>query len=141
MNKEVVTSLTDEELADMISLAENAFGVFPGSVEAEVTYDITGSVTLTTNDDYSEEEMISALQESIADVLNVHASDVIVEIDPETGIATYTISSATAEEALVLQSVLQEESTNDAISMGVSETIPAVQDVTFTTRKYTVFDL
>ena len=57
-----------------------------------------------------------------------------VVIDPETGVATYTISSASAEDATALQDALQETSTNDAITSGVSTTLPSVTDVTLNTK-------
>ena len=132
MVKTVTSTLTEDEIADLISSAEESFGVYPGKVEAEVSYEITGQVALTTDGiDISEEELITALQESIAETLDVHPSDVKILIDPETNVATYTISSSTSEEAQNLQQMLQEESTNDAIGSDVSERIPSVTGVTY----------
>ena len=135
MNTIVTASLSDEEIADIISTAEEAFGVFPGSVEAEVSYDITGTIPLSTDGEYVEEELISALQSSLADTLNIHPSDVVVEIDPDTGVATYTISSSSADDANVLQEVLQLPSTSDEISSQVSNVLPEVLNV----NKFLVF--
>ena len=36
MQKVVTTSLTDDEINDIVTLAEDEFGVFPGNVEAEI---------------------------------------------------------------------------------------------------------
>ena len=106
-------SLTDSEIAEIVTLAEDTFGVYPGNVNADVHYEITGSVKISTDgSDISDEELISALQSSIADALNVHSSDVEVVIDPDTGLATYTVSSATAEAAEDLQKALQTSATN-----------------------------
>jgi hypothetical protein len=101
MQKNVIEELTADEVEDIISSAESDFGLFPGTVAAKVAYDITGTVDLDYSDsaDHSEEEMISALQHSIADALNIHISDVEVIFDPESGQATYTISSNSVEEA------------------------------------------
>ena len=75
-------SLSEEEIATIVSDAENTFGVYPGDVEVEVTYDVTGSVTLVTDgSEIPEEELASTLQQSIASTLNVHPSDVSVVID------------------------------------------------------------
>ena len=130
MSKPVTSSLTDDEVADIITLAENTFGVYPGNVEAEVSYEITGTVNADFDgSDYSEEELIVAVQNSIADALSIHSSDVEVSID-KTGEIMYTISSATAEDATALQDVLQEQSTSQAITAAVSDVIPAVTKVT-----------
>ena len=130
MQKSVTATLTEDEIAEIVSLAENEFGVFPGNVESDVSYDITGTVDLTFDGDYAEDEVISALQTSISNVLNVHESDVEVTIDPETGVATYTVSSNTAEEATALQELLQTSTTNEAIESAVANTLPTVTDVT-----------
>ena len=144
MQKSVTSTLTDDEIAEIVTLAENEFGVFPGNVEADISYEITGSVDLTFDGDYDEEEVISTLQQSIASALNVHESDVEVTIDPDSGVATYTVSSATVEDALTLQDLLQETDTNDVISNAVSEVIPEVSSVTFASlfeKNFTETDL
>ena len=82
----------------------------------------------TLNMEVSEEELTSTLQASIAASLNVHPSDVSVDIDAD-GVATYTISSATAEEADALQEVLQDASTNQAILNEASNAIPTISTV------------
>lgn len=135
MNTIVTASLTDEELADIINAAEEAFGVFPGSVEADVSYDITGSIPFPSDGEYVEEELIAALQSSLATTLNIHVSDVIVDMDPETGVAIYTISSNSADGANDLQEVLQLASTSDQISSLVSSVLPEVSNV-----NYFIFD-
>ena len=107
MTKPVTSTLTDSEIAELVSMAEESFGVYPGTVEAELTYDITGIVTFETDEsELEEEELISALQKSIADTLSIHPSDVMVTIDPESGVATYEINSENVEDAMVLQDLL-----------------------------------
>jgi phenylpyruvate tautomerase PptA (4-oxalocrotonate tautomerase family) len=130
LNKMVSSSLSDEEIATIVTDVENTFGVYPGDVEVEVTYDVMGSVTLVTDgSEIPEEELASTLQQSIASTLNVHPSDVSIVVDSETGVATYTISSPTAEEASNLQEVLQDTETNNAIASVVTEEIPAITGV------------
>ena len=129
MNTVVTASVSDEELADIINTAEEAFGVFPGSVEIDVSYDITGSIPISTDAEYVEEELISALQSSIANNLNIHPSDVAVVIDPDTDVATYIIRSSSADDANELQEVLQLPSTSDEISSQVSSVLPEVSTV------------
>ena len=64
LNKLVASSLTDDEIQDLITSAENSFGVQPGNVNADVSYDITGTITITADDgsSYSTEELADALQ-------------------------------------------------------------------------------
>ena len=141
MNTAVTESLSNEVVADIIKSAEETFGVFPGSVEAEITYDITGSVVMTIDGDYSEEELTSALQNSIADALNIHPSDVDVIIDSETGAVIYTINSATAEDAENLQDDLQLASVNEDISSNIFSILPEISNVTFFNAKDTILFL
>ena len=76
LNKQVTSSMTDDEIADIVSQAETTFGVYPGDVIADVSYEITGTVTLDADGtDYTDEELVSALQKSIAEALNVHESE------------------------------------------------------------------
>ena len=72
LQKPVIATLTDDDVAEIIALAENEFGIFPGNVEAEVAYDISGTVDVVFYGDYTDEELTSALQSSIANTLNVH---------------------------------------------------------------------
>ena len=108
MQQPVITSLTEDEISEIISSAEDVFGVYPGNVVAEVTYNITGTFSLDANEDeVSDEELISALKDSLAETLNIHPSDVEVSIDAVSGSATYTISSNSVDEANALQEALQ----------------------------------
>lgn len=127
MNQEVIASLTHEEIANIITSAEDTFGVYPDNVKAEVSYEITGAVSFEADEtEINNQEIIALLQESIADTLNVHSSDVDITIDPETGVATYTIVSSSAEDALELQGLLYEESINEAISNSMPNAISNV---------------
>lgn len=130
MTKEVTESLNSGDIADIVTQAENSFGVQPGNVQADVTYDITGTVEIDFDDsEYSQEELTNAVQSSIANALGVHTSDIEVSIDSKTGEVTYTISSPTVEDAEVLQEALQTLSTNQEISGAISDAIPAVTKV------------
>ena len=53
LNRIVTESLSDNEISDLVALAEDTFGVNPGNVEAEVSYEITGTVTVATDTDVS----------------------------------------------------------------------------------------
>ena len=129
MNAEVTSSLSEDEILEIVSQVEGAFDVYPGSVVSDISYEIYGSVQLTFDDVYDEETLVENLEESIAEVLGVHASDVGVSFDRDTGIASYTISSETAEDATTLQSILKSSETTDSIATSISSAIPAVDTV------------
>lgn len=125
MQQLVTEMLTDEEIDDIVTSAENSFGLFPENLAAEVSYDITGTIDITVNEDISDEDLIATLQDSISKSLNVHPSDVSVDIDAE-GVVGYTISSPTVEEATTIHDVLQEDSTIQTILDEASSTIPTI---------------
>ena len=128
MNQLVAQSLTDDEIDEMVTLAENTFGLLPGNVEASVNYDIIGTITVTSDSELSNDELASSLKTSSADALNIHPRDVAIEID-ENGVATYTISSESAEDASDLQTSLRDDVTTDALITSLSTRIPSITDV------------
>ena len=131
MNTMVTSPLTEEELASVVTNAESSFDVHPGSVEADVSYDISGTVAMKTDgSDFSDEELTSALQNSIADALNVHPSDVDIVVNPKSGVVAYTISSANIEDAITLQDALQSGTASAVITEAVSNSIPSISNVT-----------
>ena len=131
LKKEVTSSLTASEIDAIVKTTEEAFDIFPGNVEASVTYEITGTVAIAVDGDYNAEELVEALKASIASSLNIHASDVSVSIDPDSGIVSYEISSATAEQASQLQNLLQTQGVNNAISANVANAVAGVTGVAF----------
>jgi hypothetical protein len=77
----------------------------------------------------SEEELVSALENSIATILELHPSDISVLVDSETGFAMYTISSANAEDASELQESLQDNIIVDAFGSMLSNQLPVITNV------------
>jgi hypothetical protein len=128
MQQLVTATLTDEDVSELVATVENTFGLFPDNVQAEIQYDIIGTIEIVADEEVSNEELASTLQDSIAASLNVHPSDVDINIDAD-GVVTYTISSATAEEASALQELLQDVSTNQAILDEASHTIPTISTI------------
>merc|ERR1712026_484760 len=100
MTQLVTESLTESEIAEIVASAEETFGVYPGNVDAVVTYKTHGEIDLEIEGDLSpeeEKELIASLEESLADTLGIHTSDVVVTRE-EDGTFKYTISTPTAEE-------------------------------------------
>ena len=58
----------------------------------------------------SEEDVVNALVESIAETLGVHPSTIAVEYDPNTGEVVYTITSEDAETLADIASVIEKDS-------------------------------
>ena len=136
MSAEVSRSLNEEELGDIVNAAENAFGVNPGKVIADVSYTSSGSLTLTFDDDDSATidvgVIISALEESIAAALGIHSSEVdVTSFDEDTGVAAYTIQSETAEEAGELRDAMLLSETEDIILSSISESVTSLSSVSF----------
>ena len=129
LSKQVTASLTEEEVSAIVESAEEEFGLFPDNVDAVVTYSVTGTVDVSFEGDYDEQELVEALQESLATSLGVHESDVIVSVDPETGVISYVVTSETAEAAVALQDVLQTSEVNEAVLVGLSSALPNVSEV------------
>jgi len=130
MNAIVTETLSEDDITNIISNAEATFDVYPGSVDVEVSYDITGSVAISFNDNYDDSQLVDALEESIANVLNIHPSDIVVtSYDIESGVATYLVSSETAEAAKLLSNALQSSETSDAIVALLSSSVESVETV------------
>ena len=129
LSKQVTASLTEEEVSAIVQNAEETFGLFPDNVEAVVTYSVSGTVDVSLEGDYDEQELVEALQESLAISLGVHESDVTVSVDPDTGVISYVVTSPTAEAAAALQDVLQTSEVNDAVLSGLSSALPNVSEV------------
>merc|ERR1711972_1303923 len=81
----------------------------------------------------SAKEVEEALVDSISEALGVHPSAVEVEYDPETGVATYTITSEDAETLSDVISAIEAEEFDDDVNanlvdvidgMSISEIVP-----------------
>ena len=57
----------------------------------------------------TEDEVVSSIEETLSEELDVHPSDIEVSYDPETGIVAYTITSDDAESLTDVIDTMQEE--------------------------------
>ena len=110
-------------------------------VTATVVYSSSGTLTMTIPDGISEADIIETVTESLVDALGIHASDVAVEVDMETGDVIFVVSSATYDEATELSYYLGDEDSiisaieagvpsSSVIDYSVSEEIEAVVELT-----------
>ena len=87
--------LNATQLEGLESQLAEGYGVNPDDVVIEATYTVAGSLQLDSlPDDLREDELEEALEQSIADALGVHSKDVDVNVDPETGEVTYTVTTS-----------------------------------------------
>ena len=134
MMTEVTSTLTEDDIAVIVSTTESVFEVYPENVEVEVSYDVYGTVTLAFSDvDYSGEDVISAVESAIASTLGIHSSDVeITSYDSATGVAAYSVGSDSVEAAQEIQSLLQTTDVSKSMENEISTTIPGIKSVNTT---------
>ena len=127
MEKYVTESLTNNEVDDIVKQAEDTFGVQPGNVIPVVKYDISGSVIVDVS--ASPDQVESVVQNAVAEALNIHPGDIEVTYDPETGVASYVVTSGTAEDASSLQDIILETVTQEDIVEAVEAVFPESSNV------------
>ena len=102
LTRPVTESISDEEISNIQSEVANTYGVDAEDINVEVVYQTTGSIELDVSDTtLTDEELAEAFEEEIASLLGIHEGDVEVTITD--GVATYTITSDSAENAEDLQ--------------------------------------
>ena len=82
-------------------------------------------------DDLTEEEVISTIEEALAEELNVHPSDIEVSYDTETGIVTYTITSDDAESLNDVIADMQEDGFEESLSVTEGLTVDSYEAPTY----------
>merc|ERR1711925_31312 len=101
----------------MIEEVAKIYGVDSSSdVQAEVEYEVSGTLDVKFPSDVSDEEKIDALTEALSTSLGVHPKDIEITIDEETGEISYTISSDDLPKAEQLQWSLNIDDTLSEIS-------------------------
>ena len=89
----VVEDLSPNEVEELTNLAVDAFNVALEDVTTDVTYTTSGSMTLLIPDDISEDEIVNAIESSLAEALGVHPHQIAVDVNMETGEVEYTVTS------------------------------------------------
>ena len=117
MSGVVSDELTTAEISSLVSDLAAIYGVSTEDVDLSVGYVASGTLDVVIPEGVTEEEALSALQQSLSDVLGVHPKDVVVSIDSE-GVVSYQISGETYEE---VESVITEVNTEDFIATLSSE--------------------
>ena len=134
MNLTVITPVTNAQLNSIIILAEKKFSAQTGDVIATMSYETRGTFVLNppwTSGDYDRETLETTFK-TIVNALgeNVHTKDFILEFLPD-GSVGYTVTQESYGFAKDVQSLLQSNTTNNAILEEVQKTIAAVTGVMF----------
>ena len=99
-----------------------------------MTYETTGTMIVTASD-LTDEEVVTSIEEALAEELNVHPSDIEVSYDSESGVVTYVITSDDAESLNDVISNMQEDRFEDNLTVVdglVVDSYEAPSDVTAT---------
>lgn len=120
LSKTVTQSIPIDDVVNIENEIADTYGVDEDNISIEVVYQTTGSFVLDIEDDLiSNEELEQTLEEEIAILIGVHEGN--VKVDIENGVATYTITSDTAENAQDIQDVLSEQETDNLIDAAIDE--------------------
>ena len=129
---DVTEEISEAIIADSIDdLAEN-YGISPADISSSVTYETSGVITIDVDsipEDLSEEELEEIIMSSLAEELDLHESNIAVDVDLESGEITYTISSDELTDVQGAQFALDSEQTQENIMNSIEEDVPG-SDVT-----------
>merc|ERR1712203_1318835 len=89
----------------------------------DTTYSVSGTLNVTIPSEVSEEEALEALEESLAEVLGVHPSQIELTVD-ENGNVEYVITTDSFDAATELETEIQEATFVDELNNNVQEEIP-----------------
>jgi len=109
-------ALNDEELAELENAVALAYDVSPEDVSKSTAYVVSGTLTVDIDDSMTEDSMRDALVVVMTEVLGVNEESITVEIDLESGEATYTISVPIFDDAMTVQAALEDASVASELS-------------------------
>ena len=122
----VTTEQIDQAVIDdyALTLAEY-YAVETSDVAVSTVYETSGSLTMTIPEGVTENEVVDAVTASIAESLGVHAQDVEVTVDMETGDVGFAVTSDTYSDAANTQFDLDNSNYQDAIVNSIATLIPS----------------
>jgi len=116
-------ALNDEELVGLENAVALAYSVNPEDVTSSTAYIVSGTLNVDIDSSMTEESAQDALVAAMTTVLGVNEESITVEIDLESGEATYTVSVPEFNDASVIQSALDDDSVPAQLSVqGISVT-------------------
>lgn len=103
----------------------NEYGVEVDDVTIDTTYTVTGTIDINVDDDTADDQLERILQDTIADALGIHSSNVQVNIDPSTGDVTYAIVNDDDNIASAIQESLESLPFLEILNDGISDILPS----------------
>ena len=124
--------MTPEAVQNLTSELAEKYGVEEDNVKVETIFTVSGEMTVEIPEGVSVEEVEDDLEKTIADKLGVPVQDVTVTVDPETGVATFTIKTDDSTKAVEIQENVKDEDfasdVNEESTSGVSVSDISVEE-------------
>lgn len=122
----IATQGFDDTILDDYTLnIANIYGINPNDVTPIVKYEATGSMIISIPESVTEEDIVDTLTSSIADALDIHPSNVAVNIDLDSGEVEFVIATEEFNEALGVQFDLEKVQTQNEIINSIENVIPS----------------
>ena len=117
MSGTVTSEISTDDFTTQIA---EIYGVEINDVETSVDYVTSGILGVSIPENIPEANAISALTESISDVLGVHSSDVVVTID-EDGVVTFSVIGESYDDVQDIQSLISDADFASDITIELNE--------------------
>ena len=125
------TTLTQPlDQSDIETYASNLaeyYGVDASDVEVETMYSTSGTMSISIPDGVSEDSLVDAIAESIAESIGIHPQEVQVVIDMETGAVEFAITSDDYESSAGHQFDLDNDLKRESIIARIEDALPTVE--------------
>lgn len=115
----VTESIATIELDNIQQQSADVYGVDLEDITVEVVYQTTGTIDIEIADDVSIEELEESLEEELAIILDVHKG--VIEVTIEDGVASYTITSDSAESLGEANDILSQPSSQLIVNNAISD--------------------
>lgn len=122
----VSTPIRSDDIEAYASNLAELYGVDESDIKVAMLYETTGSIELIIPEAISEIDLTDAITTSIAESLGVHAADVDVIVDMETGDVEFTITSDSFNQAASVQFDLSNDRTQEAIFSAIESFVPTL---------------
>jgi len=121
-------TLNDTLLDSLASDIAKDFGVDDDDVVTELTYAVSGTLSLDgiSNIDETSEEFDSILEGIISDILDVHSSAVSITVDSSTGEVSYSVITDSSDAAESVQELVEQLSFVDDVNGELAQLLPDV---------------
>jgi len=121
----VATGAIQDEITDgyVITIAET-YGVNVSDVSTFVGYTVSGSMVLDIPDDISQFELSDIVLTAVIETLGIHASDVNIDVNMDTGELSFTVTSESYIEASESAFYLETDAYVDEIIAAIETTLP-----------------